>query len=263
MTTPAEPETDTEPESPEPAHAPATPRATLTPDQFADLLPILRPHLLQSARTRYSSASDQDAEDLVQDTIVRALGMLQKFHSDHATRSAALADDLLCWLERTMYQPYDAQRKRNRRRPLTVSIVEARDEPAPPDPSPDSRISINQRPLNHYLPQHYEQLVTAWLEGWSQEEIAQGFNLHRNTVGVRLEYAFQILNRKFPRKDEVTFSQGMINMCSRVPVYHKPGGMTTRWMRKHPADRNFLSRPRRRLGIGHTTLRVLKPAKPD
>lgn len=192
----------------------------LTAQEFARLMPEVRPSLLSLAVQRFS-VRDDDAEDLVQETCLRALGHLEEF------REPASESSVLSWLTHLMSRIRSAERKRAEHRPVLVDLNEARNLEAPP-------AACWQRPLPDYLTPHERELVQAWLDGYNQEEIAQIYRIHRNTVALRLELAYEKFKDRMPRKDELVYDFWNFWDLSKVAVYSKPAGSSARWKRSGP-----------------------------
>ncbi len=205
----------------------------LTPEEFSALLLDLRPTLLQTARQRFGSPSDTDAEDLLSETVLTALHILPRFEAD----TSLPANGLLSWLQGIMRYAAGRERRRSARQVSSVPLESARHVASPPDPSPDP-IQGKLGSL-HCLPRGQQALVRAWLYGYSQRQIAREFHLHYNTVGNRLELAFEQLGLTLPDRDAISYSFSLINYCSRVTVYHKPTGVWRSWFAKTPADIRF------------------------
>jgi len=205
----------------------------LTAQEFAALIPQVRPSLLSLAAQRFGARSDDDAEDLVQETCLRALNHLADF------RETTSQVSVLSWLTHLMSRIRSAERKQSAHRPILVELMEARNVVAPP-------IVMGQRPLPDCLTDHEKALVQAWLDGYNQEEIAQGFRVHRNTVGNRLELAYEKLRKRLPREEELTYSFWLISECSKVTVYHKPVGVWPNWFRSGPSIARIGGPARRR-----------------
>lgn len=211
--------------------------ACLTASEFSKILPDLRPALLQMARQRHGASSDSDAEDLVSETVLIALHILPKFVPDHTEDGG-----LLRWLRGVMRFSAGNERKRARKQvPVTtVPIDAARNIPSPPAPSH----LVTASAIYHFasLPAGQASMVQDWLDGYTQKEIARRHStdpdnpMHRNTVGNRLELAFQTLRVAMPHAHEISYSFWLINTMSRHPVYHAPGGMSRRWFAKSPPD---------------------------
>lgn len=140
-----------------------------------------RPHLLALARRL--AINPQDANDLVQDAIVRALPALGK---------VAAGAHLRAWLLTILRRMHVDQRRRMARAPAAVSIDDVQDALASEEPAvePADTREIDVDDVHAAilsLPEVFRQvLVLHELEGRSYREIAAALDLPLATVGTRL-----------------------------------------------------------------------------
>jgi RNA polymerase sigma-70 factor (ECF subfamily) len=145
-----------------------------------------RPYLLALARRL--ALTQHDADDLVQDAIVRALPALGK---------VATGAHLRAWLLTILRRIHIDRRRRTARVPESVSLDDVHNDALVSDDSDDvtaqatiEREDTNARDVHaalHGLPEPFRQvLVLHELEGHSYREIADALNLPLSTVGTRL-----------------------------------------------------------------------------
>ena len=141
-----------------------------------------RPHLLALARRL--ALNSHDANDLVQDAIVRALPALGK---------VAAGSHLRAWLFTILRRMHVDQLRRMARAPEAVSIDEVRDVLASEGPmaeAVDGEDADDVHSALRALPEVFRQvLVLHELEGRSYREIAEILDLPLATVGTRLSRA--------------------------------------------------------------------------
>lgn len=207
---------------------------SFTPHDFAAALPRLRPVLIQTA-CRKRPCSDADAEDLVSEAVRLALLVLPEYRPETGL------EGLKRWLQGILFTVIVQDRRKAGHRVPTVPLETAVHLPAPVPDSPKDFLEGRIRSL----PVKHRPLVRDWMAGYSQLEIAQRRRLHRNTVGNRLELAFETLGKPVPDADELTYSANLLTYCSRVTIYHKPKGVWRSWLRRHPADIHWRPRLKR------------------
>ncbi len=136
------------------------------------------------------SGSQQVAEDLVQETFMRAWRFLDSLESDAAAKS---------WLT-TILRRENARRFERKR--LEYSDVEMETLPAEHEEFDARPEVLALRHALRGLPAKYrEPLLLQVIEGYSLEEIANMFDLPRNTVATRLHRARQKLKHVLEGND--------------------------------------------------------------
>lgn len=138
------------------------------------------------------TANTADAEDLVQDTCVRAYSKLAQFEA---------ADSPLAWLIRVQYHLFIddlRQRRRAQVRPLGETETEAltADESAEPERSlgAEQGISTIERAWSR-LTREQRGLLALLVEGYSVAEIREISGLETNVINARLHRARRSLAR--------------------------------------------------------------------
>lgn len=141
-----------------------------------------RPHLLALARRL--SLNHDDAHDLVQDAIVRALPALGK---------VAAGSHLRAWLLTILRRMHIDQLRRVAREPEAVSIDDVREVLLCDAPVTERSETMNAKDIRaaiQTLPKAFRQvLVLRELEGRSYREISRSLHLPLATVGTRLSRA--------------------------------------------------------------------------
>lgn len=147
-----------------------------------------RPYLL--ARARRLALSPADADDLVQDTIVKALPALGR---------VTTGSHLRAWLLTILRRVHVDRLRRVARQPEAISIEDVTDRlvaDAPVSEQVDTSRVDDIRSALHQLPTSFrEVLVLHDLEGRSYREIAHALDLPLATVGTRLSRARVKLRR--------------------------------------------------------------------
>lgn len=122
------------------------------------------------------------AEDVVQETYLRAWRFLDSLNDEASAKS---------WLTTILRRENARKYERKQLQIVDQDTDEIPVEPTGFDARPEAsalRVAIRQLP-----PKYREPLVLQVLEGYSLEEIAQMFDLPRNTVATRLHRARQKL----------------------------------------------------------------------
>ena len=194
---------------------------------FAEELRKLRPALIQAAR-RLRRCLYDDAEDLVSEAVLYALPRLSEVEEEAGR--AGLKQWLLGILYRILQRDYRLETNQIAAEPLSAAVTLQAEEM---NTTPTFADSVRSLPASH------RRLVTDWLDGYRQDEIAQRNRIHRNTVGVRLEEAFATLRVAFPDAEALIYSFALFAFCSHVSVYRKPTGVWRPWINQHPPARRF------------------------
>ena len=171
-------------------------------------LPSLRPALIRAA-PRLRRCSWDDAEDLVSQTVLIALRFLPEYQPKTGR------EGLRVWLRTILNWVIRKDRERAAREVETAPM-----EAAAGLAAPEFRArSAQMAELFRSLPRHQRLLVKEWLEGFDQGDLAQRHGLHRNTVAVRLKSAFAALRTALPNAETLTYSDRLLDFCSRVSLY--------------------------------------------
>ena len=220
-----------------------------TETDFADALSSLRPALIRAAR-RFRRCSWEDAEDLVSQAALIALRQLSQYDPESGR------DGLRRWLHSILVWVVRTDKLREARQVETTPLETGVSLPA-------SESLVGQvRALFRALPRNQRVLVSEWLQGYNQQDIARRHHLHRNTVGIRLESAFATLRTALPRAGAITYSGRLPGFCSRVSLYVKPKDVWPPWFQQHPPEVHF-ARYRRRLQAARERERLEKEAKAE
>ena len=145
-------------------------------------------------RYAYWLAGDAaSAEDLVQETFLRAWRFLDSLQDENAAKS---------WLT-TILRRENARKYERKQLPMTDTDT---DLVASSPTEFDNRIEATAlRIALRELPEKYrEPLILQVLEGWSLDEIAAQFELPRNTVATRLHRARQKLRAALEEESQKT-----------------------------------------------------------
>lgn len=151
---------------------------------FSDVRPRLKAYAL-----KLTLGSEQDAEDLVQDTLERGLKASARF------REGA---DPAVWLITILHRRF-IDHLRSKRRRSEVALLEDADFPAPADESPSPWTDVGPDRLWAAVAQLEEPYRTVFQlharEGRSYGEIAHELSIQTSNVGVRLLRARHLLRR--------------------------------------------------------------------
>jgi DNA-directed RNA polymerase specialized sigma24 family protein len=201
----------------------------LTRAAFEAYVPAIRPQLLATAKSLLQNLDD--AEDVVQNALLTALGILDRYETDTTEKQSPYPKSLAGWLVRiTRFECLDAREQRERRR--TVAIEKAAALPAP-------CVACSIREMVEPLPDKFRGMVADWLNGETQVDIATAHRVSRNTVGNRLTQAFELLRREVPDGDRLQWDSGLFYSCARVSVYKRPTGVWRSWFAQLPPDVRF------------------------
>lgn len=138
------------------------------------------------------SGEQQAAEDLVQETFLRAWRFLDSLQDESSAKSW-----LTTILRRENARKYERKRFEYEDTELETIAAERED----PDANPEV---LALRNALRQLPVHYrEPLVLQVMEGYSLNEIAAMFDLPRNTVATRLHRARQKLKSFLEDSDDI------------------------------------------------------------
>ena len=158
-------------------------------DEFARFESVVLPHL-DAAYTlaRYLVRNEQDAEDIVQDALLRALKYFENFRGEEETSARAW---LLAIVRNTAY----SWRRRHRDDALTTEFDETQHSDAVADDHPEERLVQSSaketlgRALEGLAPEFREVIVLRELQGLSYKEISQVAGVPVGTVMSRLSRA--------------------------------------------------------------------------
>jgi RNA polymerase sigma-70 factor (ECF subfamily) len=145
--------------------------------EFAELiLPLLR---TLHTRATYLEKSPAAAEDLVQDTVERALRNWHRFRP---------GSNVTAWLQTVMAHIFiDRHRRYSRERPLSRALL---DLPAPDVDAPKWWEAISDEEVwaaaSELDPEHRSLLVRFLSGRWSYRELSAEFGIPEGTVGARL-----------------------------------------------------------------------------
>lgn len=142
---------------------------------FADAdLELHRPHML--AQAWRLTGQQADAEDIVQDSMIRALHYREKFDGRN----------LGGWLNRIVYTTFATTYRRAQRAPMLTWTGEVNDGviDAVPDLSTETR-----RALESLIPQYRKAIVMVDLYGYSYREVADEMGTTTGTIATRLHRA--------------------------------------------------------------------------
>jgi len=151
--------------------APRTPRegATLDAPEFADWV---RPHLSVLSALAVRSVGTADAEDLVQDALVRAWRRRSTYRTELGSERA--------WLIGVLYD--QARRRRVRARPGSTSERDER------QPAPEERLDVEA--AIRTLPRRQREVVTLYyLADLSVEDVARVLSISTGSVKSHLSDA--------------------------------------------------------------------------
>src|SRR5688500_7670101 len=159
--------------------------------RFSDQLEL---HLDALFRAAYRLTRNRpDAEDLVQETCVRACERLDALHENRQVRS---------WLLRVMHNLFVDGVRRARVSPVTPikEPGEAASAPVCPQPTPEESLERSQRMAQlerawSRLDRGHRALLALRAEGYSTAEIAAICGISPDAVGMRLHRARQNLTR--------------------------------------------------------------------
>lgn len=153
---------------------------------------LVQPHLKAMHAFAYRlTANSQDAEDLVQDVVVKLYPRLEELEA---------VDHLRPWLNRVLYRQFiDTLRKKNRQADRPASdLVDADDQPdwfdamESDQQSPDLEVARHRlgplldRALARLSPDQRTLLLLHDVDGWRQEDVAQVLDVPIGTVKSRL-----------------------------------------------------------------------------
>ena len=173
----------------------------------------VRPRLLALARKM--GHTPDNAEDLVQETAMTALLILDRYDPQTGPEGC------FQWLTGILhYCILEAQNRRARR----VSTVPLDETIGVPGARSRSQAPTQLERALETLPYWQRIFCRDWLEGSSQREIAARYGFHRNTVGNRLELAFESLGILMPDREDLEYGQDLVTACSHQTLYWKPKG---------------------------------------
>jgi len=131
------------------------------------------------------SGSQHEAEDLVQETCLRAWRFLDSLQEDAAAKS---------WLTTILRRENARKYERKRLTYTQVDVNVLADQQAEIDTRPETialRVALKELP-----PKYREPLILQVLGGFSLKEIAEAFNLPSNTTATRLHRAKRKLRQQ-------------------------------------------------------------------
>lgn len=209
---------------------------TISQLDFAAMVRNLRPKLVQVVR-RLLRCSYDEAEDVVSEVVVIALARLDDY--DKATG----IDGLRYWLITIVLRTAHYHARAETRREAMDSLAAARTVQT-------SELSTSERDFKdaiRSLRPDQGLLVMDWMDGYSQDDIARRLRIHRNTVAIRLEEAFDRMRIEFPDIESLEYSVALFAACSRVTVYRKPTASWLPWEEQHPPEAPFRRKPSRQV----------------
>jgi RNA polymerase sigma-70 factor, ECF subfamily len=135
--------------------------------------------------------NDADAEDVLQETFLGAVGQLKDFQGRSAVKT---------WLTRILInQAHNLRRSRRVRRATSVDDAPSNDRSlthhSPADPV-GHRMDI-EKMLATLAPEFREVLILRDLQGFTYDEIAQALNIPRGTVESRIHRARTTIRQRF------------------------------------------------------------------
>jgi len=205
----------------------------ISQSEFGVAVNVLRPRLLQAARLLLR-CSYEDAEDAVSEVVIVALSRLDDYQESTGM------DGLRYWLVTIMNHIGHRRTRAGMRKVPTVPLqtVEANLSGGQSTGGPDFQEALRTlHPLQRLL-------VTDWLDGYSQVEIARRLRIHRNTVQARLQQAFAGLREKIPDIDTLEYSLSPFAACARVTLYRKPAAPWLPWREQHPPEAPWRRSPK-------------------
>jgi DNA-directed RNA polymerase specialized sigma24 family protein len=203
----------------------------ITPEEFARELSPLRLRLLSYiARTR--PCTEEDAEDLLQDTILYGLKGLQDYDADTG------AAGLVAYLKAAANLIILRDRRATAHQPDTVPLVYGMAIIA----RPGEALAQAMRSSLRLLTPELSSVVSDYLDGYRQQDIARRNHIHRNTVANRMETAAQQLQCSFPSFPCALFDLRFFFECATHTRYTRQNDMARRWKNNHPAERRPLRR---------------------
>lgn len=197
----------------------------LASEQFEKLLEDLRPRLLAFiAHAR--PCSIEEAEDLLQDTVVYALTHLKAY--DPVTGS----DGLLRWMKELAMIIIMRDRRKTAEQPRTIPLVYC----LPLSSRPSDALAGEIRSSLRVLPPELYTVVCDHLDGYLQQDIASRNRIHRNTVKNRMELAAETLRCTFP-SFRGFLDMRFFNDCAQHAKYTPQNDMARHWKNNHPPER--------------------------
>ncbi len=142
-------------------------------DAIADEIPRLRRY------ARALTGSDGEADDLVQETLARALGRIEQWQTGDSPRK---------WLFSILHNLHVDGLRRRARRPMHLSIDAGDVNPTAVGDDLGTRRDLD-RGLQSLTPEHRQVLLLVGLEGLSYSEAADVLNVPIGTVMSRLARA--------------------------------------------------------------------------
>ena len=136
------------------------------------------------------TGSNADAEDLLQETLIGALGSAGKFRGESSVRT---------WLVRILINRVKMWRRARKSRGLdeTTSVTGSlASASAPAANSVDAKIDLTQM-LEQLTAEHRQVIILRELEGMTYEEMAAALEVPRGTVESRLYRAREELRKRF------------------------------------------------------------------
>ena len=177
---------------------------------------LVQPHLDAMYRFAYRLAGQQqDAEDLVQDVVVKLYPRLEELES---------VEQLRPWLNRVLYRQFiDQVRRKNRQgdRPLTEFVssesqADWLDSFESDGEGPDLQLErsrlgpVLDRIMVTLTPDQRTLLLLHDVDGWRQEDIAEVLGIPLGTVKSRLHRCRAALRKKLQRELEPTEPAGRV-----------------------------------------------------
>lgn len=153
------------------------------------------------------TGQQQDAEDLVQDVVVKLVPRLDELEG---------VEQVKHWLNRVLYRHFiDVTRKQARRKEVSASMLVDADSQTSfmeslGDASPDASDSIDQIHVNDTLkrllsdlpPDQRTLLLLHDADGWRQEDIAQVLEVPIGTIKSRLHRSRALLRKRLQKELE-------------------------------------------------------------
>lgn len=144
---------------------------------------IVEPHLDALFRAAFRlSGNSADAEDLVQETCIRALNRISDLRGSRSAKA---------WLLSVLYNRFIDDVRRARRSPVTVESVTTIDRSACPEPTPEEQAMFRQSEEALHrawlkLEPSQQALLALRAEGYSSAEIAEITDLPVEAIYARL-----------------------------------------------------------------------------
>nr|WP_318527385.1 RNA polymerase sigma factor [Marinobacter halotolerans] len=168
---------------------------------------LVQPHLDAMYRFAFRlSGQQQDAEDLVQDVVVKLYPRLEELES---------IDQLRPWLNRVLYRQFiDSVRRKGRQADSPMSSFEFSDAESWIDAQPADLPDITERldsdrmramlenALSDLSPDQRTLLLLCEVDGWNQEDIAAVLDIPLGTVKSRLHRCRAALRKKLQETPE-------------------------------------------------------------